>query len=188
MNQLPKPFEKYRHFKGNMYQILAIAKDSVNGEDMVVYQGLYEPYQIYVRSAKMFLGKVDKVKYPECNQEKRFQRIEETVQETVQEPAQVLGEVTVVQDNAPLAEEQDAKASNQKAGEIDPALARFLDAVGEEEKLDVLFEIKNQLTPQILIPMELSLGMEPQDTTIEERYRGIKTLLLTKQKYERHRL
>ena len=32
--------EIYRHFKGNLYKVICIAKDSETLEDMVVYQGM----------------------------------------------------------------------------------------------------------------------------------------------------
>ena len=45
---------KYRHFKGNEYQVLYNAKDSENLQDMVVYKALYGDGQIWVRPAKMW--------------------------------------------------------------------------------------------------------------------------------------
>ena len=47
---------KYRHFKGNTYRVLHIAKDSETLEKLVVYQGLYEEGGIWVRPLDMFLG------------------------------------------------------------------------------------------------------------------------------------
>ena len=41
MRENPRPFEIYRHFKGNQYQILTLAKDSEDGRALVVYQALY---------------------------------------------------------------------------------------------------------------------------------------------------
>lgn len=45
---------KYRHFKGNEYQVLYIGKDSETCEDVVVYQALYGEGEIWVRPAKMW--------------------------------------------------------------------------------------------------------------------------------------
>ena len=36
--------EFYRHFKGNVYQIREIAKDSETLDKIVVYQGMYPPF------------------------------------------------------------------------------------------------------------------------------------------------
>ena len=48
------PLGRYRHFKGNEYQVLAIAKHTETGEIMVVYQALYGEHEVWVRPAKMW--------------------------------------------------------------------------------------------------------------------------------------
>lgn len=45
---------RYRHFKGNEYELLYIAKDSETLEDMVVYRALYGEGGIWVRPLKMW--------------------------------------------------------------------------------------------------------------------------------------
>ena len=45
---------RYRHFKGNEYQVLYIAKHSETLEPMVVYQALYGERGIWVRPASMW--------------------------------------------------------------------------------------------------------------------------------------
>ena len=69
----PKIGGVYRHFKGNEYEVKAIATHSETGEKMVVYQALYGDNDMYVRTYDSFVSKVDKVKYPEVNQEYRFE-------------------------------------------------------------------------------------------------------------------
>ena len=44
----------YRHFKGNLYRLIGIAKDSETLEELVVYQALYGERQLWVRPADMF--------------------------------------------------------------------------------------------------------------------------------------
>ena len=78
MRDNPKPFEVYRHFKGNNYQILAIAKDSEDGHLIVVYQALYGSYEVYARDLTQFMSPVDHVKYPDVTAQYRFTRIEPT--------------------------------------------------------------------------------------------------------------
>ena len=45
---------KYRHFKGNEYEVLALATHSETGEDMVVYRALYGEGGVWVRPAVMW--------------------------------------------------------------------------------------------------------------------------------------
>ena len=45
---------KYRHFKGNEYRVLYIAKSSEDLSPMVVYQALYGEGDIWVRPASMW--------------------------------------------------------------------------------------------------------------------------------------
>lgn len=51
---------RYRHFKGNEYEILYIAKDSETSEPMVVYRALYGECEIWVRSLKMWNETVER--------------------------------------------------------------------------------------------------------------------------------
>ena len=67
----------YRHFKGNLYLIEGIAIHSETDEKMVVYRALYGDYGLYVRPYDMFIEKVDKNKYPQVEQEYRFQLVED---------------------------------------------------------------------------------------------------------------
>ncbi len=50
---------RYKHFKGNVYEVIAIAKHSETLEDMVVYQSVSDMGKIWVRPLKMWEEKVE---------------------------------------------------------------------------------------------------------------------------------
>ena len=51
---------RYRHFKGNEYEVLCVAKHSETLEDMVVYRALYGEGGVWVRPAKMWNETVER--------------------------------------------------------------------------------------------------------------------------------
>ena len=48
------PLGRYRHYKGNEYEVLAIAHHSESLEPMVVYKALYGEGEVWVRPASMW--------------------------------------------------------------------------------------------------------------------------------------
>lgn len=56
-----------------LYVIRGFAKHTETGEMLVIYQGLYSPFETYARPYDMFKSKVDKTKYPNINQEYRLE-------------------------------------------------------------------------------------------------------------------
>lgn len=69
---------RYRHFKGNEYEVIAVAKHSETLEPMVVYRALYGDGGIWVRPLSMWNETVelDGVK------QKRFIYVDETAENT----------------------------------------------------------------------------------------------------------
>ena len=63
----------YKHFKGDYYLVEDIVIDSETKGKMVLYRALYGDGTRYVRPYEMFASRVDKVKYPNVEQEDRFE-------------------------------------------------------------------------------------------------------------------
>jgi hypothetical protein len=49
---------RYRHYKGNEYEVIGMAQHSETREMMVVYRPLYEEGGLWVRPAAMFVEDV----------------------------------------------------------------------------------------------------------------------------------
>ena len=64
---------RYRHFKGQEYELIGVARHSESLEPMAVYRALYGDGALWVRPMELFLGEVvrDGVTY------KRFTYVEE---------------------------------------------------------------------------------------------------------------
>lgn len=75
MAHVLQPGDIVRHFKGNRYEILYLAKDSETQEDVVVYRALYGEGGVWVRPKAMFLSPVDREKYPDATQTHRFEKV-----------------------------------------------------------------------------------------------------------------
>ena len=72
----------YKHFKGNLYKVIDIVNDSESNNDdeykkVVIYQALYGDNLKWARPYDMFNSLVDKEKYPNVEQEYRFEEINE---------------------------------------------------------------------------------------------------------------
>lgn len=64
---------KYRHFKGNEYEVLFVAKHSETLEEMVVYRALYGEKGVWVRPKPMFLEEITR----DGKTFKRFEKIDD---------------------------------------------------------------------------------------------------------------
>ena len=49
----------YRHYKGKEYRVLHLATHSETMEQLVVYQALYDEFQVWVRPLAMFKENVE---------------------------------------------------------------------------------------------------------------------------------
>ena len=181
MSFIPKPHETYKHFKGNLYQIVAIAEHSETAEQMVVYQALYGDFKTYVRPLDMFVERVDRAKYPEVAQEFRFElqgadglRQRESQQEPKEEPQEE--------------PQEELQEEPQEELNIDPMVLEFLDADSYEQRLNILAGLQHRITDEMITTMAIACDIEMPEGSVEERYDSLRSCLLTLEKYECNRL
>ena len=206
MSFIPKPQEIYKHFKGNLYQITAIAEHTETGETLVVYQAMYGDFKTYARPLALFTSLVDREKYPDAAQEFRFelqgpdaarQRAEmaadsvspgmaasaESVKPEAEEAQDQHLTESVLQETVTLESNEEFEELN-----IDPLVLEFLDADSYEQRLNILAGLHHRITDDMITTMAIACDVEIEDGDVEERYESLKTCLLTMERFECNRL
>ncbi len=182
MREIPKPGQIYRHFKGHLYQIVAIARHSETLEALVIYQALYGDFQVYARPLHMFMSEVDKEKYSDVKQRERFELVRPANEITMDEVyAETEEMVSPVEE---LAETQTAPEVPQ----LDAGVEEFLDADSYEEKMRIFTGMQHRLTDDMINIMAISLDTEVPEGELEERIASLKNFLLMQVKYECSRI
>lgn len=185
MSNKPMPQQIYRHFKGNLYRIVTLARHSETDEELVIYQALYGDYQVYARPIGSFLGKVDREKYPEASQEYRFELMQEVIQAPASDSAYDKEEELVKEESG---QSRQVQGPEQEELNIDPLVLEFLDADSYEERLNILAALHHRITDEMINTMAVSVDLEIEEGDIQERYEELKNCLLTLERFECNRL
>lgn len=201
--------EFYKHFKGQLYQVRALAENSEDNTPMVVYQAMYAPFKIWVRPLSTFLEKLDKEKYPDAAQEYRFERIilDDRQNTEAAEPDIVQSEKSATVTNTIHPEEAitvsdeeitDALLSGQVerklSGKIsDNQLAAkglmiFLDAENYHDKRHIFSSLEPYLNDTMLNNIAVTLDLVLDEGSPEQHFDTILNCLETHEHYECNRL
>ena len=162
--RIPKTGDIYRHFKGNLYEIIIIARDSETLEEKVVYKAVNGD-DAYVRTLSMFLSPVDHTKYPDVKQEFRFELVSSEVKRVI--------EVKEVQEEPVM--------------ENSSLVMDFLEQDTTDEKIKFLLRNKDRVTEGFLSVVAQSLDFIESKDTLEARYDDILRYLRTVSKFENSR-
>ncbi|WP_419042958.1 DUF1653 domain-containing protein [Enterocloster sp.] len=155
-----------------MYQVRAVAVHSETGEPMVVYQALYGTFGMYVRPLEMFMSPVDREKYPDADQEYRFER------------------VWPENDPVRIAWQEREQGETDKEEELPgPWLERFLDALRPEDKLAVLKQMEGKATKRELDCMFMAMDLKPEpEMPVEEQIQALRRYVQLLRRYDGTRL
>jgi len=194
----PRQGDIYQHFKGNKYQVTAIAYDAETEEKCVVYQALYGEFKTFIRKYDEFISEVDREKYPQVSCRYRFSSIEEITSSEESDLPEEMSDKNVIEREGAKPENAENKSAPgyemrelkhpEDEGEINPDLLAFLEAETTREKIEVLDRIKERITESILCAIEASMDISYEDNNLEERVYYIKNYLRTKERYEGTRL
>ena len=169
----------YRHFKGGLYQVAAIATHTESGEKLVIYQALYGDYGVYARPYEMFISEVDRVKYPDAGQTYRFELVEPGRKEPEKEPEQ---EPELSKDSV-----DEQQPSDSSDGGVNPILLEFLDADTLEQKLHILTVYRNRMDESLLNSIAISLDLVVDKKGLQEMYDEIINCLSMMKHFECNR-
>lgn len=76
MDRIPKAGEFYRFFNGNICQVLTVAEHAITEEMLVIYQAMYDKFEVYAMPMARFVSRVDMRRYPQSPQAYYFEKIE----------------------------------------------------------------------------------------------------------------
>lgn len=182
----------YRHFKDKLYQVKGTAIHSETKEKMVIYQGLYGSYEMYVRQYDMFLSEVDHIKYPDVVQKYRFELIDiktgKSLEADYEENNQNMESEKLEELEESKESEKSEESEELEESEQDSKLIRFLDAYDYKEKLDILTSMRGELNDGLIDIMAESIEVAVPEGDITDRYNSLRKCLMAHTKYEGLRL
>lgn len=187
MNREVKKGQIYRHFKGNLYEVMGIATHTETEEELVIYRPCdsdNDQVRSFARPLDMFLSEVDHVKYPDVKAKYRFTLVtwedrEDSEDTDNLDDSKNSSEGTVLNDDS---------ASVGSEGYLDEQLEKLLDAKSYGEKAELLYALRDRLTKEMIRTICITHDIELNSTDIMDQYEELKSYMLTMEKYESTRL
>ena len=198
--QTPVAGQIYKHFKGNLYKVLAVAVHTESEEKLVVYQSVENPDRVFARPLEMFMSDIDRFRYPLIRAKYRFTLVSEPEEETNGEETkeeetkeETLNEDTKgedVKDEETEEQSDDDSAVYKDNGElvIDPYVERVLDEKEFSKKIEFFEMLRGKCSEDMLTTIAISLDIQLQEGSIEDKYSQILRTLKMHEKYETSRL
>ena len=186
--------EVYRHFKGNTYEVLALAVNADNRERVVVYKSLSNG-RVFVRSFRGFAGVINKEKYPDAGQTYRFELVADIEPEEEEDIEAIPDYAGETEDKGPrekapvkqaplVGEISSDNGSGTSDGDVDPMLMEFLETRSFDEKLQILRRMEPVMTDKLLDDMAASLDVVIHDGDMSTRISELKSCLATFDKFD----
>lgn len=169
---IPVTGERYRHFKGGLYQIVTIAEHSETGEQLVIYQALYGDYNCYARPLGMFMGY-------NGNGEKRFVPVDGQEKNSTQDDIKITE--TGSKDGNCGKDKEDGMSGNE-------LLFRILDCDRSKDKLELIRRYRDDIDHRMLGNLAVSLDIPADAGDDDEIFMQIAQYLETRARFETDRL
>ena len=211
--QTPVAGQIYKHFKGNLYKVLAVAVHTESEEKLVVYQSVDNPDRVFARPLEMFMSDIDRFRYPLIRAKYRFTLVSEPEEET-NEPLKTKAaesetsqpsEDTLAASIPSSEQEEETEPSKTEVTEeqseddsavykdngelvIDPYVERVLDEKEFSKKIEFFEMLRGKCTEDMLTTIAISLDIQLQEGSIEDKYSQILRTLKMHEKYETSRL
>lgn len=187
----PQPGELYRHFKGNLYQIITTATHSETEEALVIYQALYGSYGVFARPLGQFMSPVERGKYPDVAAAWRFTRVEQE-----ERSAGLPGHPVGIQPSSGTEASQPAKglpagaapAARRTERPAEEVFLLFLDEEQYKVKLELLSELRPKLNRTMLEGMAASMDVVLPGKSIDEDLDLIEDHIRTRARFEGSRM
>ena len=192
--QKPAAGEFYRHFKGNLYQVKMLARDSSSSKEVVVYQAMYAPFEYWVRDLEEFTSEVDREKYPDVKQCYRFEKVVFEVQgkaDAEQPSGEKAEKISDEMLKKALKSGQPQRYLDERITEEEIAqrgLLQLLDAEGFHEKRQIFIGLRPYLNERMLSNIAVALDIVLEDGDVDTQYESIMRCMEAFEHYEGRRL